>query len=266
MDDDQQSSSSSDHNTHWIKIQDELKKRLIENDEFTWELPSSSSSSCSVNTKEILKYIGGVDISFVKEDPRIACGTLVVLEIPSLNVVYHDFSLTNLDIPYIPGFLAFREVPVLLKLIQKMKADAQANRFYPQLLMVDGNGSLHPRGFGLACHLGVLADLPTIGVAKNLHHVQGLNRSKISENDETVFLIGNAGRTLGAAVKSTLGSVKPIFVSVGHRMSLNTALKIVEMTCKYRIPEPIRQADIRSREYLRNNHVIVSTTTPISDA
>lgn len=265
-------SSDSEHQNHWIQIQNELKKRSVTEDDFTWELPSSSSSSLSVEItgvgerKEVLKlkYVGGVDISFLKEDPSVACGTLVVLELESLNVVYDDFSVAKLQIPYVPGFLAFREAPILLKLLEKMKKDAHP--FYPQLLMVDGNGLLHPRGFGLACHLGVLSDLPTIGVGKNLHHVEGLNHSEVREllekggSKESIFLTGNSGRTLGVATRSTLDALKPIFISIGHRISLTTAIKIVKMTCKYRVPEPIRQADIRSREYLRK-HPSVNPST-----
>lgn len=101
---------------------------------------AETSETCD----EILKYVGGVDLSFSKDDPSVACGTLVVLDIANLNVLYQDSSVVKLHIPYIPGFLAFREAPVLLELLKKMKTSASP--FYPQLLMVDGNGILHPRG------------------------------------------------------------------------------------------------------------------------
>ncbi|XP_057248591.1 uncharacterized protein LOC104886733 isoform X3 [Beta vulgaris subsp. vulgaris] len=243
----EETSSSSAHQNHWIAIQDQLRNKLITEDEFSWELPSSSSSS-SVDVgerKEVLKYVGGVDISFLKQDPSVACGTLVVLELDSLKVIYDDFSVSKLKIPYIPGFLAFREAPILLKLLEKMKENAHP--FYPQLLMVDGNGLLHPRGFGLACHLGVMADLPTIGIGKNLHHVDGLTHSEViehleaAEGKQSVYLNGNSGHTLGVAMRSTLGALKPIFISIGHRISLTTAVQIVQRTCKHRVPEPIRQ-------------------------
>ncbi|XP_062082940.1 uncharacterized protein LOC133789194 isoform X2 [Humulus lupulus] len=205
---------------------------------------------------EVLEYVGGVDISFSKKDSSVACGVLVVLDLHSLEVVYQDFSVVTLHVPYVPGFLAFREAPVLLQLLEKMKN--KANPFYPQLLMVDGNGVLHPRGFGLACHLGVVANIPTIGVGKNLHHVDGLTLSGVKEllnatkNNGRDFasLIGHSGRTWGVAIRSTGDGLKPIFISIGHRISLDTAIQIVKMTCKYRVPEPIRQADIRSRDYL----------------
>ncbi|XP_075640783.1 uncharacterized protein LOC142612571 isoform X2 [Castanea sativa] len=217
--------TSQDDHKQWIEAQDYLKRRLITEDDFSWKL--SEQNEEEEKEEVLLRYVGGVDISFSKEDTSVACGTLVVLDIQSqdLRVVYHDYYLVTLTVPYVPGFLAFREAPVLLELLERMKKNASP--FYPQVLMVDGNGILHPRGFGLACHLGVLADLPTIGIGKN-------------------------------AMRSTKGSLKPIFISVGHRVSLDAAITIVKMTCKYRVPEPTRQADIRSREYLRKHQTGMS--------
>ncbi|TYH69717.1 hypothetical protein ES332_D05G073500v1 [Gossypium tomentosum] len=218
----------------WAEIQDTLKKRVITVDDFPWRLASPSESEPQ---QQQLKYVGGVDVSFSKEEPSMACGSLVVLDLlHDLRLVYQEYTCLSLDIPYVPGFLAFREV-----------------------LMVDGNGLLHPRGFGLASHLGVIANIPTIGVGKNLHHVDGLTQSgvrKLLEAEENkakgiITLRGNSGFIWGVAMRSEQGSLKPVFVSVGHRVSLETAIEIVNMTCKFRVPEPIRQADIRSREHLR---------------
>ncbi|CAE6166609.1 unnamed protein product [Arabidopsis arenosa] len=251
-----ESSSSGDQLEKWTEEQDQLKKKLIAYDDFSWKLSSSMELS---QGSEMLKYVGGVDMSFCKEDSSLACACLIVLELPSLRVVHHDFSLLRLHVPYVPGFLAFREAPVLLQILQKMRDDKHP--FYPQVLMVDGNGILHPRGFGLACHLGVLAHLPTIGVGKNLHHVDGLNQSEVrrslqlkeNEHEQVITLVGNSGFTWGVGFRPTLSSLKPIYVSVGHRISLDSAVKIVKMTCKYRVPEPIRQADMRSRAYLQEH-------------
>ncbi|RYR55094.1 hypothetical protein Ahy_A06g030338 isoform C [Arachis hypogaea] len=240
-----------------FRAQDLLREKLIREDSFTWKIPEDRSDS----EEGLLRYIGGVDISFSKDDPSMACGTLVVLDLRTLQVVYEDFSLVNIRVPYVPGFLAFREAPILLEILEKMKKSGSS--FYPQLLMVDGNGILHPRGkcfcFGLACHLGVEANLPTIGIGKNLHHVDGLNQSRVRELLEAgensckdfINLVGCSGHIWGAAMRSTQGSIKPIFISIGHRISLQTALRLVQMTCKYRVPEPTRQADIRSRDYIR---------------
>ncbi|XP_018675379.2 uncharacterized protein LOC135582072 isoform X7 [Musa acuminata AAA Group] len=190
------------------RAQESLKKKLVLEDDFAWGVPSQGLASGDGSTREKLKYIGGVDISFLKKDPSVSCGALVVLDADTMDVVHEEFEVTRLQVPYVPGFLAFREAPMLLGLLNKMKANAHP--FYPQLLMVDGNGLLHPRGLGLACHLGILANLPTIGIGKN-------------------------------AMRSILGSSKPIYVSIGHRISLDSAISIVKTCCKYRIPEPIRQ-------------------------
>jgi len=169
--------------------------------------------------------------------------------------------------PYVAGFLAFRETPVLLALLKKMASKAPL--LYPQLLMVDGNGILHPRGFGLASHLGVLADIPTIGIGKNLHHIDGLTnlevRHDFSESNlpagTGMPLIGSTGQVWGMAFRSHDGCSKPVFISVGHRISLDTAVEVVRRCCLHRVPEPVRQADIRSREHLRKHPISESQPT-----
>uniref|UniRef100_A0A0D9WSY4 Endonuclease V n=2 Tax=Leersia perrieri TaxID=77586 RepID=A0A0D9WSY4_9ORYZ len=239
----------------WARTQDILKSKLILEDDFEWHLPSVGSNSDQTDTKGNLKYIGGVDISFSKEDPSTACAAVVVLDAGTLQVVHEEFDVVRLQVPYIPGFLAFREAPILLGLLERMKTNTR--HFYPQVLMVDGNGLLHPR----ACHVGVLADLPTIGVGKNLHHVDGLNQSEVRRqleakencNKELILLTGQSGTTWGAAIRSCPGSSKPIYISVGHRISLDSAIGIVKFCSNYRIPEPIRQADIRSKVFLQKH-------------
>ncbi|KAK9207680.1 hypothetical protein WN944_000026 [Citrus x changshan-huyou] len=210
----------------WTEIQDELKKRLITEDFFTWNLPNSTTTNTSSKEEEeaLLKYIGGVDMSFSKEDPSIACGCIVVLDLQTLQIVYEDYSLLRLQVPYVPGFLAFREAPVLLSLLDNMKK--RANHFYPQLHHVDG-----------LTHSGV----------------RQLLDAKENNNKDIIPLMGGSGFTWGVAMRSTPDTLKPIFISVGHCISLDTAVMIVKMTCKYRVPEPIRQADIRSRDYLQKH-------------
>jgi len=127
--------------------------------------------------------------------------------------------------------------------------------------MVDGNGILHTRKFGCASHIGVQFDVPTIGVAKKPFDVDGMNKStykemyqgKLNQAGDFVPLIGKSGKTWGAALRCTKDSTNPIFVSIGHRTSLETALKITNLTItKFRIPEPIRQADLIGRKYVRD--------------
>ncbi|CAK9215797.1 unnamed protein product [Sphagnum troendelagicum] len=256
---------SSAQKEEWIKEQELLKRRLVLTDDFSWKLIITSShdeDSVAVNSSGILdqsklRYVGGVDLSFSKLDESIACAALVVMDLEIMQVVYEDFDTVKLTMPYIAGFLAFRETPVLLGLLQKMALKEPA--LYPQLLMVDGNGILHPRGFGLASHLGVLADIPTIGVGKNLHHVDGLTNLKVRnvvaksnlQAGDVVPLIGSTGQVWGAALHSHEGCQKPIFISIGHRISLDTAVAVVRCCCLHRVPEPVRQADLRSRDRLR---------------
>ncbi|CAI0565325.1 unnamed protein product [Linum tenue] len=254
--------SSDPEMASWIKIQDSLKKRLITGDDFDWTPPRSNPPSTAAehtseppeeevegSGAEQLRYVGGFDVSYSKEDPSMACGILVVLDLRNLQVVYEDFCIVDLRVPYVPGFLAFREAPIILQLLEKMKKSDI--RLYPQLLMVDGNGLLHPRG-NWCVTTNVLA-------LDSLHHVDGLTLSGVrqllqaEENNDRdyITLSGYSGCTWGVAMRSSAGAMKPIFISVGHRISLETAVKIVKLTCKYRMPEPIRQADIRSRAHLR---------------
>jgi len=182
----------------------------------------------------------------------------VILEWPTLSVIESRFEMVQLTAPYIPGFLAFREVSFLKKLLDDIQAEKP--EIYPQLIFVDGNGYLHPRGFGLACHLGVLTGIPCIGIGKTLFYTDGLEIKSVKEQfkreckkpGDHTLLKGTSGEIWGAAFKSTEDCNNPIFVSIGHKIDLPTALEITQMVCFYRIPEPVRQADLLSREYLRN--------------
>ncbi|CAH1762267.1 8847_t:CDS:2, partial [Entrophospora sp. SA101] len=209
-----------------------------------------------------LKYIGGVDLSFIKDSQEDAVASLVILEYPSLNVIYENFLSVKLKLPYIAGFLAFREVESILELLKTLEKSNSS--IYPQVIIVDGNGTLHPRGFGLASHLGVLANIPTIGVAKNflqiddgenltMVNVKNMAKEKLSKGGDTYLLEGNSGTIWGAALRSLDSTTNPVFVSIGHRISLETAIHLVLKCCKYRVPEPTRQADVRSREYIRTH-------------
>ncbi|XP_038064359.1 endonuclease V-like isoform X2 [Patiria miniata] len=208
----------------WEREQQELKKKLVLEDTESWRQDFGS-----------LRYIGGVDVSFVKTSTTLACASLVVCDYPDLKVVYSDCELVHLDMPYIPGFLAFREVGFFLNLLDKLKDTNHG--LTPQVILVDGNGILHPRGFGIASHLGVLSGIPCVGVAKTLMQVDGIAKDE---------------KFAAKAMRGCDKSSNPIFVSVGHRVSLQTATELARRCCKYRVTEPVRQADIRSREFLRD--------------
>ncbi|CAG8586163.1 11451_t:CDS:2, partial [Ambispora gerdemannii] len=176
-------------------------------------------------------------------------------------VIYEDYKSVKLELPYVPGFLAFREVKPLVDLISTLKITKP--EIYPKVIFVDGNGILHPRRFGLACHLGVLVNVPTIGVSKNflqidndgeqltMVHVKKQCKVLLVKGGDVYHLRGDSGQYWGAAVRSLDSTTNPIFVSVGHRISLDTAIQLVLKCCRYRIPEPTRQADLRSRDFIR---------------
>ena len=174
-----------------------------------------------------------------------------------MKVVYEDWTKeVNVQSPYIPGFLAFKEVPSYEPLFKRLPKE-----FTPQVLLVDGNGILHTREFGCACHIGVQFGLPTIGVAKKTFDVDGLVRSYVEDlceqnlhkQHDSVELIGNSGKCWGYGLRCG-NSKMPVFVSQGHRVSGETALAIVKLVGgNNKIPEPIRQADLRGRELVREH-------------
>ena len=178
-----------------------------------------------------MDYIGGVDISFVKEDENIACAAYVLLSYPELEIVYEKYEMVILDGPYIPGFLAFREVKHLKKLVEEAPIK-------PEVIMVDGNGILHPRGFGLASHLGVLTDIPTIGIGKNLFFLDGLEKKPVREAIKSMDgnfydLKGRSGKIHGFAYVFQKGS-NPIYISIGHNVSLETCKDLLSFYFKWK--------------------------------
>uniref|UniRef100_A0A673JIA9 Endonuclease V n=1 Tax=Sinocyclocheilus rhinocerous TaxID=307959 RepID=A0A673JIA9_9TELE len=206
----------------WEREQARLRESVKEEDTEDWQRSPDFSG---------LERVGGVDLSFIKGDDINACAHLVVLTYPHMKVLYEDCKMVTLNTPYVAGFLGFREAPPLLQALEKLK-NVQPN-LMPQVLFVDGNGLFHYREFGLACHLGVLSDLPCVGVAKNLLHVEGVVRSEEHQSQ---------------ALRSSQSSIKPVYVSVGHRISLDTAVRLTHTCCLYRVPEPIRQYIFKEKE------------------
>lgn len=225
-----------------------------------------------------VRLVGGVDISFVKDSATEACAALVVLDLESKAVVHsvcRDIALTE---EYLAGYLAFRECPHLLALLEELRAAHP--HLMPHVVLVDGNGILHPAGFGSASQLGVLAGIPSIGVGKTLPaHCDGITKETVSACSAQLHAIGDAsnlvgesGRTWGAVLRTTApereASFNPVLVSVGHGLSLQTAVAIVRRCTVHRVPEPVRQADLRSRAWLREReasdarHAISPARTP----
>ena len=180
--------------------------------------------------------IGGVDVSNNLYDPKqMVYAACVVLSVPSLQVMEQASVSQKQTFPYIPGLLGFREAPALVKAFRKLKKK-------PDLLIVDGHGISHPRGLGIASHLGLLLDIPTIGVAKSI--LFGSPAGSLgSDVGAEVALV--EGRQLLAMLLRTKARSHPLIISPGHKISLKTAVKIVKSCLKgYRLPEATRQAHL----------------------
>ncbi len=197
------------------KIQEQLKDRVIDFD-------------CLGK----VKHVSGVDIGF-EDNYAISKAAVAVLTYPELELVEQAIARIPTAFPYVPGYLSFREIPAILAALPQLNIT-------PDLILCDGQGLAHPRRLGLACHLGVLLDIPTIGVAKSLfigqHEPVPLEKGSwkpLVDKDETI----------GVVLRSRT-KVKPIYVSIGHKISLPTAIKYVNgCLTKYRLPETTRWAD-----------------------
>ena len=144
--------------------------------------------------------------------------------------------IAPLTFPYVPGLLTFREGPALLKAFRAL-------RTRPDVILFDGHGVAHPAGFGLASHMGVLLDRPSVGCAKSLL-VGEWTSDALGKQHRAWRPLTFEGRRIGAVVRTRNGT-KPIFISIGHRVSLSSAMRLVLACCTgYRVPEPTRQADI----------------------
>jgi len=178
-----------------------------------------------------VRLIAGADLAY-RADGRWAWAAVVLLAWPELVVVESATAAGAPRFPYVPGYLTFREGPLLLAAFRRL-------RRRPDLCLFDGAGLAHPRRFGLACHMGVLLDLPSIGCAKSLLvgacRAPGPGRGAWSP-------IRLDGATVGAAVRTRAG-VAPVFVSPGHRIGLAAAVRWVVACARYRVPEPIRAAE-----------------------
>ena len=186
------------------------------------------------------RTVAGLDVAYAETGDRLAAA-VVVLDPGTLAVVDEAVVRGRAAFDYVPGLFAFRELPALLKALEQLSVA-------PDLLVCDGHGLAHPRRFGLACHLGVLTGIPAFGVGKTplvgTWQPPGDGRgdwSELRDGDEVV------GRVL-----RTRAGVKPVFVSVGHRVSLDTAAaQTLALSRRFRLPETTRQADQRSRAALR---------------
>jgi deoxyribonuclease V len=178
-----------------------------------------------------VRLVAGADCTF-SSDGRTMWAGIAVVALPSLDPVASVWAVGRVTFPYVPGYLSFREGPVFLRAARRLRAQ-------PDLWLFDGHGIAHPRGFGLAAHLGVLLDRPSIGCAKSRlvgdHNEPGPRRGAWAP-----LVLEN--RSVGAVVR-TRDNVRPLYVSIGHRISLAAAIRWVLACSRFRVPEPIRRAE-----------------------
>ena len=207
------------------------------------EIASKAIIEDKLSPKE-LKLIAGADQAFFyesknntedKDRQEKIISAVVVLEYPSMKFIDCSYSVMPVDFPYIPGLLSFREAPAIINAFHALK-----NKNKPDLLVIDGCGVNHPRFAGLATHVGVILDVATIGVAKNL--LCGTGEVPTEEGEACV--IKYKGRDIGYYLKSKKGC-KPIIVAPGHKVSLETSLRLIKNCIrKHKLPEPTRIAHL----------------------
>ncbi|MBY0459136.1 MAG: endonuclease V [Gemmataceae bacterium] len=213
---------------HWPHLHDWPK---TEAEAITLQESLAARVDTSAPPDRPIEFIAGCDIAYHLTEPRLFAA-VVVLKISDLSVVEERTVSREVDFPYVPGLLSFREIPALLAAFGLLPR-------VPDAVMLDGQGIAHPRRFGLACHLGLWLDRPCVGCAKSWlvgeHGEPGL-----SAGDHTPLTVN--GEAVGAVVRSAAG-VKPVFVSPGHRIDVPSATELVRSTLSgYRHPAPTRAA------------------------
>ena len=198
-----------------VAIQKALREHVVQKDELNGEI----------------RFVAGVDVGF-EEDGRTARAAVAVLGFPELQPVTQAIARVPVRFPYIPGLLSFREIPAIVQALEKLE-------HLPDLLLCDGQGYAHPRRFGLACHLGVLTGIPSVGVGKT--RLVGRYDALPDQRGAWVPLMDKE-EIIGAVLRTREG-VKPLFISIGHRISLKTAIHYVMCcTTRYKLPQTTRYA------------------------
>lgn len=205
-----------------IRIQETLRDRII-----------------LKNTLLKVKTIGGGDVAYSKSD-NLLFGAIVILSFPKMEILDIVTTKGEIPFPYIPTLLSFREGPILIKTFKKLKMK-------PDVMIYDGQGIAHPRGMGLASHMGLWFDLPSIGCAKTPLLDEFISPGPSKGSFEW---IRKEKKKVGAVLR-TKEKVKPLFISPGHRIDLMTSIQLILETCRgFRFPEPIRKAHQITREIL----------------
>ena len=222
--------------------------KLIEKTNHPWDLRPHEAAALQTRLSrrvvrqtrmnfEDIETVAGVDTGYRDDHARAA---VVVMHLADLEILEETVATLPVRFPYAPGLLAFREGPVIIKALGKLKTP-------PDLFMFDGQGIAHPRRFGVASHIGLLLDMPAVGCAKT--RLVG-DYEPPQRDAGSTSLLTDANETIGAVVRTRTG-VKPVFVSIGHRMDLNDSIRVVLKSCRgYRLPEPLRRADQLSRKQI----------------
>lgn len=195
---------------------------------------------------ENLTTVAGADLSILKDEKRLLCG-IIVFTYPGLEEIERVYTKTEERFPYIPGLLAFREGPAIIETWDRLRTK-------PDLLIIDGQGTAHPRGFGIACHVGVTLGVPAMGIAKK--RLYGSYTEPGEEKGSRSALLSREGGVIGAVLR-TKDLTKPVFVSPGHKIDLDTACEVA-LSCARgrRIPEPTRLADVYVAALKKEAHAI----------
>jgi deoxyribonuclease V len=205
-----------------IELQKELMSRVIREDQLG-----------------PVRFVAGVDMA-INEEHEAARAAVVLLSYPDLEVIEKHIYEEPIRMPYVPGLLSFREAPPVLGAFKKLRQQ-------PDLVMADGQGIAHPRRIGIASHLGLWLDLPTIGCGKSIL-VGHYHKEDLGEEAGSWLPLVDKQEVVGAVVR-TRTRVNPMIISLGHRISLETSIRYVLACCKgYRLPEPTRQADKLSKD------------------
>lgn len=195
-----------------IALQQRLRKEVIAVDRFS-----------------SIDFVAGVDVGF-EQRGAVTRAAVAVLKFPELTLQEYAIARRPTEFPYIPGLLSFREIPAVLDAMERLKR-------LPDLILCDGQGRAHPRRFGIACHLGVLTDLPSIGVAKS--RLVGTH-APLKEDKGSRQALFDKDEVIGIVLRSRQG-VRPLYISVGHRIALDTAVEyVLRCITRFRLPETTR--------------------------